>query len=144
MTNNICVFVYGTLKKDGYNHYLLGDYDFLGEATTTELFTMVKLGTFPALLPYGSTPIIGECYHVNELVSEQLDMLELPYGYERKAVWVKVHKTGSLLKARCYVAGDFLIPKIQSGIEEKHLEVIDSGYWEIETKEESRSAQFRR
>lgn len=140
MTQNICVFVYGTLKRNGYNHYLLGNSEFVGEATTTEPFTMVKLGTFPALLPYGNTPIIGECYQVDALVSGHLDMLELPYGYERRDVWVKVHKTGSLLKARCYVAGPALTPKIQSSIEEKYLEVIDSGYWEIKAQEESRSA----
>lgn len=140
MTHNICVFVYGTLKKNGYNHHLLGDYEFLGEATTTELFTMVKLGTFPALLPSGHTPIIGECYQVTPVVSEHLDMLELPYGYEGKDVWVKIHKTGSLLKVRYYVAGPVLTQELQLAIEEKHIEVIDSGYWEIKAKEESRSA----
>jgi len=79
---SINVFVYGTLKRGHYNHCLLKNAKFLGEATLGGEFDMYSLGSFPALVPCDgeeSPKIHGEVYEVDEETLRRLDRLE---GYE--------------------------------------------------------------
>lgn len=79
------VFVYGSLKKNHYNHKnFLGDSKYLGDASTTPKYTMWSLGGFPAVCVSGKTAIIGEVYEVELDVLRRLDLLEgVPHFYQR-------------------------------------------------------------
>jgi gamma-glutamylcyclotransferase (GGCT)/AIG2-like uncharacterized protein YtfP len=70
------VFVYGTLKRDFPNHYVLGDSKFLGEFTTEPRYTMLDLGMFPGVIYQGNTKIVGEVFEVDEKIMTDLDNLE--------------------------------------------------------------------
>lgn len=74
--NKHLVFVYGTLRRGGRNNYMLADADFLCRHWTRPQFTMFQLGTFPAVVPRGSTAIAGEIYRVSDRLFGLLDELE--------------------------------------------------------------------
>lgn len=81
------VFVYGTLLRGEPNHELLGDSAFLGEARTDPAFSLVSMGSFPAMIRGGSTSVVGELYEVNNEVLRILDGLEgHPQWYRRTAL----------------------------------------------------------
>ena len=84
------VFVYGTLKKGFYNHYLLNASDgqllgtskFLGEATTCASFVLLDCG-FPYMCDpkkqpnHDANPVRGEVYEVyDNSIMADLDYLE--------------------------------------------------------------------
>ena len=72
------VFVYGTLKKDHYNHDLLEGSELIGTAESLAKFNMINLGGFPAVL-YNSDEgykISGEIYKISDRILERLDILE--------------------------------------------------------------------
>ncbi|WP_340818470.1 gamma-glutamylcyclotransferase family protein [Methanolobus sp. WCC4] len=75
------IFVYGTLKKDSTNHYLLNGSEFICSTGTKESYTMLDMGQFPGVLkdelPEGhSASIQGEVYDVNEQTLGKLDTYE--------------------------------------------------------------------
>lgn len=74
--NDHLVFVYGTLRRGGDNHYLLADSSFVGRHVTEALYTLFRLGQFPAVVARGDTPIVGELYRVSTEVFALLDELE--------------------------------------------------------------------
>lgn len=81
------VFVYGTLRKNlGWNH-LLKNSEFLGEATTKELYAMYA-DTIPYVIESEKvSQIKGELYLVDDITLEVLDKLEgHPYWYCRKKI----------------------------------------------------------
>lgn len=83
------VFVYGSLKRGFHNHGLLNnpESEFIGECDTPPEFTMYDLGSFPAIVPEGETPIQGEVFRVSGRVFGNLDMLEgFPSFYNRKLI----------------------------------------------------------
>lgn len=81
------VFVYGTLKKDYWNNYLLGGSLYLGRGTTQEDY-MIYYESYPFAVHSSNIknglclPIQGELYLVNKPTLDILDELET--GYERK------------------------------------------------------------
>ena len=86
------VFVYGTLKKGHYNHYLLGASTYLGKASTVAPHIMIgESYTFPYVLGKASQfpgkqghLIQGEVYEVEDHVLVQLDRLEgYPKHYDK-------------------------------------------------------------
>ena len=84
----IKVFVYGSLKRNFFNHnrYLKGS-KFLGEYVTPPKYTMVDMGYYPGVIREGHTPIKGEVYEVGEDIIERLDELEgHPNFYEREEI----------------------------------------------------------
>ncbi len=81
------IFVYGSLLSNMHNSSILSSSDLLGKCTTDPLFDMMDLGSFPALLLDGSTPILGEVYSVSEAVYERVEWLEgYPSFYNRTPV----------------------------------------------------------
>ncbi len=79
------VFVYGTLRKGQYNHYLLNKARFIKD-TRVDGFQMYSRGFFPFLYE-GEGSIIAELYEINQRIFFSLDLLEgYPHHYQRKIV----------------------------------------------------------
>ena len=82
--DKILVAVYGSLRKNYWNHRLLEDSKFLGEFRTGEIFTMFSLGAYPGINLNGKHSITCEIYEVNNRTFERLDQLEgYPHYYNR-------------------------------------------------------------
>lgn len=98
------VFVYGTLKRGFYNHDLLGDSEFICEATTKDQYPMVNIEKFfPYLIDDKGKGyrVVGEIYKINEPILAMLDILEgYPEHYNRKEI--KVVSLGVELTAIAY------------------------------------------
>jgi gamma-glutamylcyclotransferase (GGCT)/AIG2-like uncharacterized protein YtfP len=81
------VFVYGTLKRGGSNHFFLAGQQFLGEARTQPGFTLYSLGDYPGMVraPGDTAGVTGELWGVDDACLAELDRLEgLDEGlYER-------------------------------------------------------------
>ena len=81
------VAVYGSLRKGLHNHCVLEDSPLLGTFVSKPEWTMLSLGSFPALVPGGDTPIVMEVYEVDPEVFASLDMLEgYPSFYDRETI----------------------------------------------------------
>ncbi|MET0026391.1 MAG: gamma-glutamylcyclotransferase family protein [Candidatus Thiodiazotropha sp.] len=81
------VFVYGTLRKDQVNHYLLEAAQLLGFHTTAPIYKMFDLGSYPGVTKGGHTAIQGEVYEVDTRVMAELDQLEgYPVDYTREYI----------------------------------------------------------
>lgn len=72
--NNQAVFVYGTLRKGGSNHFRMASADFLGEGKISG--RMYKIDWYPALLCGGETFVKGELYRVDGETLKALDDFE--------------------------------------------------------------------
>lgn len=78
------LFVYGTLLQGETNHALLRSARYLGSGRTTAHYSLLSLGSFPALIASGSTAVEGELYEVTEEQLLALDRLEEhPHFYKR-------------------------------------------------------------
>ena len=78
------LFVYGSLLSGLHNHALLDNPEstLISYHTTNPEFTLVSLGSYPAVLNEGDTPIRGELYSVSQAVWEQVERLEgYPHYY---------------------------------------------------------------
>lgn len=116
------VFVYGTLLSGEPNHYLLDDLDWIGEAQTAPLFTLVSLGYFPAMLKGGDTRVLGEIYDVAPATLAALDRLEgHPSFYRRQPI--KLADGTSVIT--------YLLPRKQAQSYPK----INNGDWRTASKE---------
>jgi len=74
--NNL--FVYGSLKQDGPNHFLLrGEQNiFFGQARTVNPdFSLLSLGKFPAMVE-GDHFVSGELYQIDQSTEQRIDRLE--------------------------------------------------------------------
>lgn len=81
------VFVYGTLRKDEYNHIFVENSKFIKTAHTKPEWIFYDLGGFPAACANGSTAIFGEVYEVDQNTLDKLDILEShPEFYVRKTI----------------------------------------------------------
>ena len=80
----IRLFVYGTLKRGFHNACYLQNADFLGEFTTSSVFSLYNFGNYPAVSETGNTAIQGEDYEINQQQLESIDRLEwLPEFFQR-------------------------------------------------------------
>ena len=68
------VFVYGTLRKGGSNHFRMEGSDFIGEGEISG--KMYRIDWYPALLCGGDTFVKGEFYRVDDSTLEALDHFE--------------------------------------------------------------------
>jgi gamma-glutamylaminecyclotransferase len=128
------IFVYGSLKKDFQNHYLLEDSKYIGEATTTDFYTMI--GTKSKAFPYiisnypdnAGTCIKGEVYDISEEVLEKLDKLEgHPDTYTRRNIYVSADKD-SLIVFAYILDNQYILNNIIKYIG-KRFEIIEDGIW---------------
>ncbi len=117
-TSTRLVFVYGTLRKGQWNHYLLDRSKFLGMAKTKKHYALYGSGV-PFLSRAGSiSQVTGEVYSVDDATFKRLDQLEgHPDMYKREQAEV-VLQNGTELTAWIYFydaaqgdlieSGDFL------------------------------------
>jgi len=84
----VLVAVYGTLRKNHYNNYLLRNQAYVGLHRTTPEYTMYSLGGFPAVTLNGENEIVLEIFQVNDNETlKNLDSLEgYPTFYNRKEI----------------------------------------------------------
>ena len=81
------VFVYGTLLQGERNHHHLHRAELVGGARTRAVFTMIDLGSYPAMVRGGVTAVVGEVYRVDERTLAALDELEgHPTLYRRERI----------------------------------------------------------
>jgi gamma-glutamylcyclotransferase (GGCT)/AIG2-like uncharacterized protein YtfP len=81
------VFVYGTLRRNEVNHYLLAQARYCGTCETPPRYKMVNLGAYPGVVKGGGTSIEGEVYEVNAQQMADLDRLEgYPQAYGREVI----------------------------------------------------------
>lgn len=82
------VFVYGTLKRNERNFFVMRDHSngrYVGECSTSPEYSMINLGFYPAVLSGGVHSIKGEVFEVDDLAA--LDHLEgYPNHYDRKMI----------------------------------------------------------
>lgn len=116
------LFVYGTLKKGGYNHHLLKDAKFLGEATI--FGKLYSMGSFPAMKEDGeqTSAVHGEVYEVDGFT--KLDRLEgHPHLYKRTEFYPPEHWIVEP------ITGMFCTYVFQGSVEGREL--IESGEWDV-------------
>ena len=83
------IFVYGTLKKDYHNHYIIENETYIGKGTLKKenRFKMVSMGAFPAIVPATvgeAKDIEGEIWDICENGFKKVDLLEgFPVFYWR-------------------------------------------------------------
>ncbi|MBE7449222.1 MAG: gamma-glutamylcyclotransferase [Kofleriaceae bacterium] len=81
------VFVYGSLLRGLHNHRLLDGGSFIALDRTRPAFTLVDLGSFPAMSLGGVTAVAGEIWEVDAASLERLDALEgHPRWYQRTPI----------------------------------------------------------
>lgn len=99
------VFVYGTLKRGGWNHGLLKSAEYLGTGHTVDSMAMGGTESVPFVTTSPeSYPIFGELYRVDEPTLQSLDRLEgHPDFYRRIPVSVRGIDPEQLTMAWIYV-----------------------------------------
>jgi gamma-glutamylcyclotransferase (GGCT)/AIG2-like uncharacterized protein YtfP len=71
------VFVYGTLRRGGYNHHYLRGCRYLGAAATVAAYAMYVHGGIPYLVAEEARyRVTGEAYRVDAAALRDLDALE--------------------------------------------------------------------
>jgi gamma-glutamylcyclotransferase (GGCT)/AIG2-like uncharacterized protein YtfP len=77
MLNITRLFVYGTLRRDASNGQLLSQVgEWEGIHRTVENFQLLDLNVFPAAIPGGDAPIIGEVYKIDARYLQYTDKIE--------------------------------------------------------------------
>ena len=83
MDANELLFVYGTLRRGGSHHRLLGDAGLLGTWVSGPHYRVLDMGPYPALV-MGDAPVVGEVYRIGPDMLPALDAYEgCPGDYHR-------------------------------------------------------------
>lgn len=98
------IVVYGSLKNERYNHYLLEGCKLIGIVKVKG--TLYKMGSYPALLEEGDIEYDAEVYEVPEDVYDRVQAMELGSGYREKEIAVLVD--GEAVKAIIYYTSEEL------------------------------------
>lgn len=98
MSNENLVFVYGSLKRNHFNHDVIAfdfdnhcrnkGHDYLGKCSTVDKFIMYDMGSFPAVaFDENGSVVEGELFAVDDKTMDFIDALEgYPEHYSRKEV----------------------------------------------------------
>jgi gamma-glutamylcyclotransferase (GGCT)/AIG2-like uncharacterized protein YtfP len=98
----VCLFVYGSLKRDGRHHAELGGAPFLGEVRTPRGYALEPLGEYLALVEAPSAgSVYGELFEVDESRLAELDEFEGD-GYARAPLTVS-GQSGENITALAYL-----------------------------------------
>ena len=119
---NKLVFVYGSLKKGSHNHGVLGDSKMLGRGNTVEKFTMLDLGSYPAVIDGDDYVIQGELYEVRPLAFESVEFLEgYPEFYNRKETPIILEDGTQHIAYMYFIEDSYKYDNV----------ALDDGVWEI-------------
>lgn len=122
------IFVYGSLKKGGINHYYLkrGGSEFISQYKLKG-FSLCDFGHgFPYLVYGGSDSVYGEIYKVDNLVTGVLDRLEdIPRLYRRESVWTGTGSQSSFINA------SVLLEYYISHFDRDERYIVPNGYWDV-------------
>lgn len=78
---------YGSLRRGQHNHRLLESAGFIAIDRTRPAFTLIDLGSFPAMTAGGETAVVGEIWEVDAATLARLDTLEgHPRWYRRTPI----------------------------------------------------------
>jgi gamma-glutamylcyclotransferase (GGCT)/AIG2-like uncharacterized protein YtfP len=118
------VFVYGSLKRNFDNHYIIEKAKYKCEAKTLKRFDMFKedCANYPYLLKRTTTKsynVKGELYEIsrNDILNELDKFEDAPNYYERRTIKVKIY-SGEIKKADAYFMKEHKIPKNKEPLEE--------------------------
>lgn len=115
------VFVYGSLRRGGWNHGLLQDSKFIGQARTAGRCALYAcpVSGLPYLTTEGVSRVTGEVFEVSDEVLADIDSLEgHPESYCRLPVDIEM-LNGAIIEAEAY----FWLNEITD------LELVPSGDW---------------
>ena len=79
-------FIYGSLRKGEYNHYIMEKCSELMGLTKIKGFKLISLGSYPAIIPTGDKKdlVVGEVFKINDFnIINRVDGMELGAGYKR-------------------------------------------------------------
>jgi len=110
----IRLFVYGTLRKGDVRSNMLegGVSKFIKDIKTLPIYTLLDLGSFPALVISGETSIVGELWEIDDYTKKYLDLIEgVPMLYLDKEIELEENIT-ALAYVFEYNRG---YPEIESG-----------------------------
>jgi len=113
------IAVYGSLKKDKYNHGMISEAVMLDKSTVVgDLYSM---GAYPALVQNkkGKTHDV-ELYHVSEEEYQRIYNMEIGAGYFEEKLFFSVHDD-AVIEACVYFAGERLKEHCK-----KHRPIINS------------------
>jgi gamma-glutamylaminecyclotransferase len=125
------IFVYGTLKKGDCRAGVLGGGRFIGNARTTDAFTLYSCGSFPAMvMPEDKelqTGVHGELYEVPEsLLDNRLDAIEgVPNLYDRGIAKIQSVETDNPEDAKITEAKTYIFQRSVKDL--KHLGLM----WDV-------------
>jgi len=127
----VLLFVYGTLKKGGWNHYYLKDAEFMGEAETVEKYAMYVSGMIPFVVKNEKISTIkGELYRVNKEILKKVDLLEgHPFGYKREKVKVRLRESGEEKEAWMYIWKNYRAVNCGLLIKDGYFDVRGEDYY---------------
>jgi gamma-glutamylcyclotransferase (GGCT)/AIG2-like uncharacterized protein YtfP len=122
------IFVYGTLKKGGCNHYLLDDCEFIDRGRVWGC-VLLDFGGYPGMFPANikdrdTASVVGEVYYVPQAywrdLRSRLDLLEKAYQ-DYLPVTIEVEGKGWVKECFTYL----YMPTVRvEGI-------IEGGDWEV-------------
>jgi gamma-glutamylcyclotransferase (GGCT)/AIG2-like uncharacterized protein YtfP len=97
------LFVYGTLKRGGRLHQVMGDSQYLGDYETENRWTLADFGAYPGMIP-GDSEVKGEMYEVSNKILSDLDWVEgAPTLFNRNDVKVRSVEGGEYEWVKTYV-----------------------------------------
>lgn len=111
------ISVFGSLRKNLHNNYILDNAEYLGITKTAPIFTMLDFGSYPGLLHTGNTEVEIEVYKVmDDITWKRLDMLEgYPDFYNRM-----------IIETEYGFAWIYYNPLTESNVDSK---IVNSGNW---------------
>ena len=112
------IFVYGSLRKEEYNNYLLQDSEYLGKGIVKG-FKMYSLGSYPFVYQTGNPEdiIIVEGYKVDSQTYQTINNMERLSGYTKTDVLIEFN--GKEINGEIF--------KIENMI--RYYNEIESGDW---------------
>lgn len=125
MDKNRRIFVYGSLRRQEYNHSRVNNWGFGELKHVADGFIrgakLYNLGSYPCIVPSENPEdrVVGEVYDVPEELWRRIDGMEQGAGYEAKDVLVQGEDVAIDALAYFYRFGDELSDK----------QLIPSGDW---------------
>jgi gamma-glutamylcyclotransferase (GGCT)/AIG2-like uncharacterized protein YtfP len=109
------LFVYGTLRSNGAGASLLADGELIGKGSVGGVLYDID-GAYPAMVPYGTTPVHGEVWRCPSASLLVLDDYEGVTDSLFRRIGVEVTmEDGSVTGCWTYVAGPKLSRKLVPG-----------------------------